>query len=196
MTTVGACTGGATSRKRVGTSNAASRSSDIVRLPLQLHTGSDSVESFLASIVAQKMFRYASQSRPGEVAQFRCCEERRWSTAIRLRVREALRACSPSLIAAIGGHPSMSVLRLSQCIWKLPVSGCHGRCLARTTPGCPRDQRRPEALGNALQGFPDTIRLSLCLRGTHRRHSERPRRDCFAALPTTPERFQLSNCIP
>src|SRR6266481_252068 len=151
MTTVGACTGGATSRKRVGTSNAASRSSDIVRLPLQLHTGSDSVESFLASIVAQKMFRYASQSRPGEVAQFRCCEERRWSTAIRLRVREALRACSPSLIAAIGGHPSMSVLRLSHRIWKRPVLGCHERCLARTTRGCLRSQRRREALGNALQ---------------------------------------------
>jgi hypothetical protein len=142
------------------------------------------------------MFRHASQSRSGEDARLRCCEAHRWSTAIRLHEREELRAGSPSLIAAIAGPPSRSVLYLSHRIWERPDFGCRGRCLARTTLGCPRDQRRPGALGPALQGSPDNIRPPPCLRETHRRHSERPRRDCCAALPTTPERFQLSNCIP
>src|SRR5579864_3564914 len=119
MTPVGADTVGATSRKRDGTSNAASRSSDIARLHPQLHTGSDSVESLLASIVVQQMFRHASQSRSGEDARLRCCEAHRWSTAIRLHEREELRACSPLLIAAIAGRPSRPVLYLCHRIWEL-----------------------------------------------------------------------------
>jgi hypothetical protein len=105
------------SQRHYGTSNAASLSSGIVGLFLLLHTGWDSAETHLPSIVVQQTFHPASRNRSGEAARLHCFEAHRLSTAIRLPEHEASLASSHSSIEAIAVLPSRSVLCVNHRIW-------------------------------------------------------------------------------